>query len=67
MQGSTLFFVLENVLVDPFMADSDITFRPEPEADLLGAPVLSEQSSDVTPDSIANTTTDYRSSWVICL
>jgi len=41
------------------MIDSDITFRFEPEADLLGAPVLSEQSFDVIPGSAAKTTTDF--------
>ena len=41
------------------MADRDTTFRSEPETDLLGAPILSEQSFDVTPDSVLNTAADF--------
>src|SRR5210317_2201044 len=59
MQASALLFVLENILVDPFMTDRNTFFRGKPQTDLLRAPVLSEQPSDIIPACVADAGTRF--------
>src|SRR3990172_1601176 len=49
VQAAARSFVLENILVDPFMTDTDILLLLQPARNLFGAPVLPQQSLHQSP------------------
>ncbi len=59
IQSTTVFLILENVLVYPFMTDRNTFLRFKPQADLFRTPFFPEQSSDVVPDKATDTRTGF--------
>ncbi len=51
-------FILENILVDPFMADRNSTKRLKPQADLFLAPVQIDQLLNDKPSVATNVSPD---------
>lgn len=49
MQVAAMALVCQDVLVDPFVADAQSLLLGQPEADLLGTPVLAQQAFYHTP------------------
>ena len=49
VQVAALGLVPEDVLVDPFVVDREMTLCCQPETDLLWAPILKKQSFDQAP------------------
>src|SRR3990170_7819093 len=54
VQAAARSFVFENILVDPFMADTDTLLLLQPARDLFGAPVLPQQFLHQSPQLIRN-------------
>ena len=52
VQVSAVVLVLEDVLIDPFMADADPLLASQPARDLLGTPFLPEQLFDLEPQRL---------------
>jgi hypothetical protein len=48
-------FVLEDILIDPFMADPDLLLTLQPARDLFGAPLLPEQGFYLEPQARRDT------------
>lgn len=46
--------VTQRVMVDPFVADGQMLFLGQPEADLLSAPVLAQQTLHQAPVIVGN-------------
>lgn len=55
VQVAATALVLQHVLVDPFVADGQASLLRQPEADLLGAPVLAQQPLHQTPVLVGDT------------
>ena len=51
VQVSAIVFVLEDILIDPFMADLDLALTLQPARDLFGAPLLPEQGFYLEPQA----------------
>ena len=63
MQKTAVVLVVAKVPVDPCMADRQPAGFPQPQADLLRAPLLMQQPFDELPILPANTRPGLGSSW----
>lgn len=58
VEVAALALVLQDVQVDPFVADENLLLLRHPEADLLRAPILAEQALDQAPVCTGDTWPD---------